>query len=167
MNKRTLPERQPITDQISAIVTRIDDCALLSGACLESGEVIAHGELTLRYGITFLGKPQVSIVPDLVVADYGELLVGERMWQFLMNKAHLYPRADAFGLNRDGSEEMVALKQLDFDYPYDVFVYLQDGDRKPLARLSALIDSDPTPYPHRLLTQLPRFESGDAWRAHG
>ena len=167
MTKRTLPERQPISDQISAFVTRFEDCALLSRACLEAGEVLAQGELMLRYGITYLGKPQLSIVPDLVVADYGELLAGESMWQFLMSSAHRYPRADAFGLNWDGGEEMVALKQLDFDYPYDVFVYRQDRDRKPLTRLSALIASDQSPFPHRLLAQLPRFDSLDAWRAHG
>ncbi|MYD11395.1 MAG: hypothetical protein F4X02_15295 [Chloroflexi bacterium] len=167
MAKRTLPERKPISDRLSALVTRLDDKALLSPASLGAGEVLARGDLILRYGVTFLGKPQLSIVPDLVVADYGELLVGEAMWQFLMKSAHRYPRADAFGLNRDGGEEMVALKQLDFDYPYDVFVYRQARDRKPLAKLSALIASKKAQYPHRLLAHLPRFDSVDAWRAHG
>ena len=167
MTDQPMPERQPISDRISAFVTRLDNASLLSPAELEAGEVLAQGDLTLRYGITYLGKPQLSIVPDLVVADYGEILVGEAMWQFLMNSAHRYPRADACGLDRHGGEEMVALKQLDFDYPFDVFVYDRDSSRKPLARLSALVASDQTLFPQRLLAHLPRFDSVDAWCAHG
>lgn len=167
MTANSPPERQPISDQISAVVTRLDGCWLLSNSELGRGETLAQGGLTLRYGITYLGKPQLSIVPDLVVADYGEFLVGEAMWQFLMGSAHRYPRADACGLDRDGNEEMVVLKQLDFDYPYDVFVYRNESDQRPLARLSALIASDITHFPPRLLLHLPHFDSLDAWRAHG
>lgn len=166
MSDKSLPERLPISDRVSAVVTRIDGRSLLSSASLDAGDELAQGVLIIRYGITYLGKPQLSIVPDLVVADYGEMLVGESMWQFLMQRAHLYPRADACGLDRDGQEEMVTLKQLDFDYPYDVFVYRKDSDRKPLTRLSALIASDPARFPQRLLAHLPRFASVDAWRAH-
>jgi len=167
MTKKKLPERQPISEKVSAIATRIDEGVLLSRLRLEAGEILAQGDLTLRFGITYLGKPQLSIVPDLVVADYGELLAGEAMWEFLMKSAHLYPRADACGFNQDGDEDMVLLKQLDFDHPYDVFVYLRASDRKPLARLSALIASDRAHLPGRLLAHLPRFDSLDAWRAHG
>ncbi len=167
MSDKSLPERQPISDRVSAFVTRLDGQALLSPNRLDAGDIQAQGDLRLRYGVTYLGKPQFSIVPDLVVADYGEMLVGEAMWQFLMTRAHLYPRADACGLARDGRDEMVALKQLDFDYPFDAFVYREDSDRKPFARLSALIASERTPFPQRLLAQLPRFESVSAWRAHG
>ncbi len=167
MTEQSNPDRQPISECVSAVATRLDGNSLLSPSSLGSGEVLAQGDLTLRYGITYLGKPQFSIVPDLVVADYGEMLVGETMWQFLMQSAHLYPRADACGWDRDGKEAMVLLKQLDFDYPYDVFVYREGSDRKPLARLSALIASELTHYPQRLLFHLPHFESVDAWRAHG
>ena len=167
MTGQSMPERQPIAEQISGLVTRIGDSSLLSPRKLAAGEVLAEGDLTLRYGITYLGKPHLSIVPDLVVADYGEMLVGETMWQFLMKNAHLYPRADACGLSKDGNEEMVALKQLDFDYPCDVFVYRKDTDRKPLARLSALIASDPTLFPQRMLAHLPCIDSLRAWHAQG
>jgi len=167
MTKQKMPERQPISERVAAIVMRVDERALLSHKRLEVGEIMAQGDLTLRFGITYLGKPQLSIVPDLVVADYGEMLVGEAMWEFLMKSAHLYPRADACGFSQDGNEDMVLLKQLDFDHPYDVFVYLKDIDRKPLARLSALIASDRRHFPGRLLAHLPSFDSLDAWRAHG
>ena len=167
MSDKSLPERLPISDRVSAFVTRVDGGALLSSADLAAGDELAQGEFIIRYGITYLGKPQLSIVPDLVVADYGELLVGEAMWQFLMQRAHLYPRADACGLDRKGREEMVTLKQLDFDYPYDVFVYRTENELKPFVRLSALIASDPALFPQRLLAHLPRFDNLTSRRAHG
>ena len=167
MTNQAMPERLPISEHVSAAVSRIAGSSLLSPDALAAGDLLAEGALCVRYGITYLGKPQLSIVPDLVVADYGEMLVGEVMWQFLMQSAHRYPRADACGLNVHGAEEMVVLKQLDFDYPYDVFVYRKDSDRAPLTRLTALIAPDRTLFPQRLLAHLPCFESLDAWRAHG
>ena len=167
MTPQLTPERQPISDQVSGVVTRIDGDSLLSLHALASGDKLAQGDVFARYGITFLGKPHLSLAPDLVVADYGEMLVGEAMWQFLMQSAHLYPRADVCGLDKDGKEEMVALKQLDLDHPYDVFVYRSDQDRRPLARLSGLIARDRSRFPQRLLAHLPCFDSLEAWRARG
>ena len=166
MKRKSEVQRQPISDQASGMVVEVDGHALLSAAELTVGEVIARGELILRYGITYLGKPHLSIVPNLVVADYGELLNGEEAWAFLMTSAHLYPRADVCGLLNDGSDEMVALKQLDFDYPFDVFAYQHSHDDLPLAKLSALIADDPVSYPQRLLKHLPRFENLSVWRRH-
>lgn len=140
--------------------------ALLSSRKLPAGEEIAQGDLIVRYGITYLGKPLFSIVPDLVVADYGELLYGEAAWQFLMDRGHLYPRADVCGRRNDGQEDMVPVKQLDFDYPYDVFVYGEVSESQPLAKLSALIAADRAKFPKRLTEQLPIFASLDHWRAN-
>ena len=164
MKRKSEIQRQPISDQAAGIVTEVEGHALLSAAELTVGEVIARGELILRYGITYLGKPHLSIVPHLVVADYGELLNGEEAWAFLMTSAHLYPRADVCGFLNDGGDEMVALKQLDFDYPFDVFVYQHSHDDLPLAKLSALVAADPASFPDRLLNHLPRFDSLNAWR---
>ncbi|MCY4061352.1 MAG: hypothetical protein OXG53_03175 [Chloroflexi bacterium] len=164
MKRKSEVQRQPIAERVSGIVTELDGHALLSPAQLSAGNVIARGELILRYGITFMGKPHLSIVPYLVVADYGELLHGEEAWDFLMTSAHLYPRADVCGFLNDGRDEMVALKQLDFDYPFDVFVYREIQDDRPLTALSALIADAAPSYPDRLLQRLPRFDSLSAWR---
>lgn len=166
MKRKLAIPGEPVTERLAGVATMLDGQALLSRRALAEGEAIASGELFLRYGITFLGKPHLSIVPYLVVADYGELLNGEAAWDFLMTSAHLYPRADICGCLNDGGEDMAALKQLDFDYPYDVFVYGQAQDRRPLAKLSALIEADPAAFPTRLLEQLPRFDSLSAWRQH-
>ena len=163
--KRKLEVQQlPISERVAGVATVVDGQALLSPAELPGGAAIARGELLVRYGITFMGKPHLSIVPHLVVADYGALLNGEEAWAFLMKKAHLYPRADVCGFLNDGKDDMVALKQLDFDYPFDVFVYRQPQDELPLAKLSALIAADPALYPERLRQYLPRYASLNAWR---
>ncbi|MDE2854336.1 MAG: hypothetical protein OXN88_09215 [Chloroflexota bacterium] len=164
MKRKTLVQPQPIAEQVVGVVTEIGDQTLLSSAELAEGRAIARGDLTLRYGITYLGKPQFSIVPRLVVADYGELLNGEAAWDFLMTKAHLYPRADVCGFRSDGIEDMPALKQLDFEYPYAVFVYRQVQDDLPLARLAALIDDGFGAVPERLRRHLPQFDNLHAWR---
>lgn len=164
MKRKSALQRQPIVDQVTGVVTELDGQALLSSAELADGAVIARGELAIRYGITYFGKPHVSIVPDLVVADYGELLKGEAAWEFLMTSAHLYPRADVCGLRNDGVDDMVAVKQLDFDYPYDIFVYRRLEDEQPFAALAALVDADSASYPERLLSRLPRFDSVSSWR---
>ena len=167
MPEQLEPHRKPINDCVAGVVTRVGDSALLSSRKLPAGDEMAQGDLVARYGITYLGKPQFSIVPDLVVADYGELLHGEAAWCFLMEKGHLYPRADVCGRRNDGQEDMLVLKQLDFDYPYDVFIYREAADRAPLARLSALIAADRAKFPARLVRHLPVFASLDLWRAHG
>ena len=166
MSEQISSQGLPIADRVRAVATRLDEDALLSISALGEGDLIAQGELILRYGITYLGKPHLSIVPELVVADYGELLNGEDAWDFLMKSGHLYPRADVCGWRNDGADDIVALKLLDFDYPYDVFAYHQVEARRPCAKLTALIAPDPSAMPERLLDHLPRYASIADWRAN-
>ena len=164
MRKRSAPPREPISDQVTGVLTRVDGSILLSAADLQAGKSLHRGGVILRYGITYLGKPYRSIVPDLVVADYGELLTGEAAWSFLMESGHLYPRADIIGIRNDGEEDMLALKLLDFDYPYDVFAYRSLEERQPFVKVTAAIVSDQTLFPPRLLRHLPHFLSLRDWR---
>ena len=165
-NSAMLP-RQPISDVIEGVVTRLGDDCLLSSAMLTRGEFAAAGELVIRYGIPYLAKPY-SIVPDLVVLDYGDMLAGEAAWEFLLKQSHLHPRADVLGHRDDGSDQMLTVKQLDFGIPFDVFVYHQAADRKPLAKLNALIASELAAFPKRLLDYLPAFATVADWQArHG
>ena len=161
------PARLPISDAIEGVVTRLGDGCLLSSAMLTRGEFVAAGELVIRYGIPYLAKP-CSIVPDLVVLDYGDMLTGEAAWEFLVKQSHLHPRADVLGHQDEGRDQMLTVKQLDFAIPFDVFVYHQAADRKPLAKLNALIASQPTAFPKRLLDYLPTFAAVADWQArHG
>ena len=86
MKRKLEVQHLPISERVAGVVTELDGQALLSPAELPEGKLIARGELAVRYGITFLGKPHLSIVPHLVVADYGELLNGEEAWAFLMTR---------------------------------------------------------------------------------
>ena len=127
--------------------------------------MIAEGDFVIRYGITYLGKPQYSIVPDLVVVDYGDMLVGEEAWDFLTNQSNLYPRSDVLGYRNDGRDEMLVVKQLDLAIPFDVLTYKTASDRTPLAKLTALIAQESDAYPARLLKYLPRYDTLADWRA--
>ncbi len=167
MPANPIPQREPINELVSGSVSLLGGSFLLSSSVLPQAEVILHGEIALRYGIPYLFKPQWSIVPDLVVLDYGETMSGELAWDFLMKNSHLYPRSDVLGYRNDGVDEMVTLKQLDFDSPYDVFVFLAPGDQQPVARLSALIGSANNGFPERLLRQLPCYASLDDWQSRG
>ncbi len=158
-----LPQREAISDLLSGTVSRFGRSFFLSSAAPPQAQLVLQGEITLRYAIPYLFKPEWSIVPDLVVLDYGETMTGELAWDFLMKSSHLFPRSDLLGYRNDGVDEMVPLKQLDFDSPYDVFAYRMPGDQKPAAKLSALIASESSAFPERLLRHLPRFPSLEDW----
>ena len=167
MPSPAIPPRQPVSDVIEGVVTRLDGDCLLSSAMLTRGQLVAAGELVIRCAVPYLGKPY-SIVPDLVVLDYGDMLTGEPAWEFLLQQSHLHPRADVLGHRDDGSDQMLTVKQLDFAIPFDVFAYHQPSDRKPFARLNALIASERAAFPPRLLEYLPAFDSLADWQArHG
>ncbi|MXX84068.1 MAG: hypothetical protein F4Y70_11500 [Chloroflexi bacterium] len=160
-------QRLPISDSAHGWLTRLDERWLLADHALAGGWMAAQGELLLRYGIRILGKPHLAIVPDLVVADRGEMLVGEAAWQFIMERGHLFPRADVCGRMADGADEMLFLKQLDLALPVAVYAYADVEDVKALARLDAIIAQDATTFPARLLARLPRYRCLANWRAHG
>lgn len=162
-----IPQREPVNELVTGTVSRFDRSFFLSTRLLPQADLIVQGEIVLRYGIPYLYKPQWSIVPDLVVLDYGDTMTGELAWDFLMTSSHLYPRSDVLGYRNDGADEMVPLKQLDFDSPYDVFVYRALLDREPVARLSALVESEGDAFPERLLRHLPRFPDLDDWLSRG
>lgn len=157
------PQREPINELLSGTVSCFDGSYFLSSSVLPQAEIMIQGEIALRYGIPYLFNPQWTIVPDLVVLDYGDTLTGEAAWDFLMTSSHLYPRSDVLGFRNDGADEMVPLKQLDFDSPYSVFAYHGPEERQPVARLSALIGSDEGGFPGRLLQHLTCYASLDDW----
>ena len=68
----------------------------------------------MRFGIPYLGKSHLSIVPDLLVLDYGEMLVGDIAWEFLMKSSHLFPRSDVLGYRNDGADEMAGVQATGF-----------------------------------------------------
>lgn len=165
MPKQSIPKRMPISDAFSGMISQFDNTYILSTERVPEAPFIAEGDFIIRYGITYLGKPQYSIVPDLVVVDYGDMLVGEDAWAFLINQSNLYPRSDVLGYRNDGVDEMLVIKQLDLAVPFDVLVFNNEDDHEPIANVSALIAPKTDTYSERLLKHLNRFDSLDDWQA--
>jgi len=164
MPEQQIPDREPIGDTFTGVISQFDNFNILSPQPIEDAVQVAQGDFVIRYGIPYLGKPQYSIVPDLVVVDYGEMLVGEDAWQFLTERSNLYPRADVLGYRNDGKDEMLVVKALDFAIPFDVLAYANEDDNEPLGKLSVLIAPN-ADTPERLIKYLPRYDTLADWQA--
>ncbi|MFN8528214.1 MAG: hypothetical protein U0670_06360 [Anaerolineae bacterium] len=169
MAKPVIPEREPLGDVVSG--TAVSDARtgthalLIPEAVPENSTILASGALTVRYGIRYLGKPHLSIVPGLVAVDYGTFLTGEAAWDFLLNRSNLYPRAEIFGYRNDGLDEMQYVKLLDIVLPIDVLVYASPQATRPAARPAAIIAPDEVELPRRVTDTLPRFSTWAKWQA--
>jgi|SRR5690606_362569 len=161
-----IPDRQPIADRFSGALLHINDAHLLARTPLAGTQTITAGELVVRYGVQYLGKPHLSIVPGLLALDYGEILTGEEAWEFLLHHSNLHPRADVIGYRNDGVDDMIVVKFLDLAAPVQVLVYADASATQPLARVRALIAEDTEAVPPRLLDYLPRYESLEAWQQY-
>ena len=163
MRAPRIPDRNPIGDIFEGVVLGVGDYAVLAHAPIADYAILHHGKMIIRYGITFLGKPQYSIVPAILALDYGEFKTGEDAWEFIFKSSNLYPRADIVGYKNDGSDEMAVLKALDLEFPLHVLVYADDEANKPLARVRAFIgDSVENSIP-RILQHLPQYPTIEQW----
>jgi hypothetical protein len=161
---RTIPERMPIGDTADGFLLRLPGHTLFCTEHHPDAEVIASGSFTVRYGLRFLGKLYQSIVPGLVVMDYGDILTGEKAWHFLLKRSNLHPRAEVVGYRNDGSDDMCFLRVLDMAVPPEVLIYANASDIKPLAKPTALIAAHPGTLPERLTTYLPTYTSIADWQ---
>lgn len=165
MAKQPIPARAPVGDAFAGVVLAVGLARLLALAPADGASVVVSGALTVRYGIRFLGKPQLSIVPGLVALDYGDMLVGDEAWDFVTRRSNRYPRAEVFGFRNDGVDEMKYVKLLDLALPVEVLVYADAQATKPVAAPSAVIALPTAALPPRVLDYLPRFDTLAAWRA--
>lgn len=161
-----IPERRPVSDAFTGFVLQVGQTQALAFTTLPAGEVIASGQFIVRYGARFLGKLHVSIVPGLIVLDYGEMLTGEEAWEFLMKHSNLYPRSEVAGYRNDGEDDIVFIKQLDLSVPPQVLVYADEITTQPLAHPQAIIAADPTGLPERLMEYLPHYSTLQEWQVN-
>ena len=164
MPEQAIPDRQPIADVIHGVIVRLGDTDLLASHPLETTETIAEGIFVIRYGIHFLGKPHIAIIPDMVVLDYGEMISGEDVWDFLVNDSNVHPRADVLGYRHDGHDEMLMVRDLDFGIPFAVYAYARADDTSPITELKAFISSQVDAVPERLLKYLPHYATLADWQ---
>jgi hypothetical protein len=163
---KPIPEREPLADSFTGVVTEVNSTQLLALQAVEGTQTTHTGIFTIRYGLRFLGKPHLSIVPGLVALDYGEMLVGDAAWDFITRRSNLYPRAEVFGYRSDGRDEMMYVKNLDLALPVEVLVYADASTTTPIARPAARIapsEADALLAP-RLLQYLPRYDTIVAWQ---
>jgi hypothetical protein len=164
MNAPKIPPRNPIADEFEGVLLQVVDKYLLSHAPLENTAVVHEGKFVVRYGVAYLGKPHISIVPALLALDYGEFLTGENAWHFLMHKSNLHPRADVVGYRNDGEDDMVVVKSLDLMHPLHILVYVDEDGKKPLAQVAAVIATAPEKLAERLKQYAAVYASIEAWR---
>ncbi len=172
-----IPERTPVGDVFTGVVLhherplqeRDADAAtahtLLALTALPDTTPMLEGDIIVRYGVRYLGKPHVSIVPGLLALDYGDMLTGHEAFDFIFRRGDRHPRADVLGYRSDGSDEMITLKWLDLALTPEVLVYRDAADTLPFARPEALIAPADAHLPERLRLYLPTFDSFAAWTA--
>lgn len=164
MSAPKIPPRHPIGDSFEGVVLEIDNVALLANVSHDEAAGVHTGLMLVRYGVVFLGRPQLSIVPGLLALDYGEFLTGENAWHFLLHRSNLYPRADVVGYRNDGEDDMVVVKALDLVRPLHILVYENEDATTPLAQVEAVIAPDTTLLPQRLRKYATVHPSVEAWR---
>lgn len=161
-----IPPRNPIGDVCEGVILNVDGKPLFAVTDQPKGEVRARGTFVLRYGIRYLGKPHLSIVPGLIALDYGDMLTGEDAWEFIFHRSNLYPRADVIGYRNDGADEMIPVKFLDLMDTIQLIVYADDTATQPLAQPVAVIAEPDQPLPERLRAHIPIFATIAAWQGH-
>lgn len=130
-----------------------------------AGQVLATGTFIVRYGLRFLGKLHVSIVPGLIVLDRGEIMTGEEAWDFLLKHSNLFPRSEVIGYKNDGTDDMAQIRALDMAVLPEVLAFVDAQATKPIAKPTALIAPDTNGLSERLLSYLPRYASLVDWQA--
>ncbi|MGB1285269.1 MAG: hypothetical protein ACPG7F_01950 [Aggregatilineales bacterium] len=160
------PERQPVGDPFTGVISQMGDYILLSPEPLPDARTLFTGQFMVRYAIVYLERPYLSIVPELVALDYGDMLNGNEAWQFLLHNSNLHPRADVIGYRNDGEDEMIVLKKLDMARPPRVLVYGSPVATLPIVEASALICADTTSIPQRMRKHLPIYPSLNIWHTN-
>jgi hypothetical protein len=164
---KTIPERASLGDAFVGAALKLDSGqhALAHAVDVSDVEVVASGTFVVRYGIPFLGKPHIPIVPGLLVLDYGDIFTGEAAWDFLYKRSNLYPRAEVFGYRSDGRDDMIIVRSLDLALPVEVLVYPNDTATMPIAHPKAIIAASDADLAPRILKYLPRFKTVANWKA--
>lgn len=158
-----VPPQSPVGDTFNGVILKYATAYFLSPEPILQTEVIASGQWTVRYGLRYAEKPHVSIVPGLVAVDYGEMMTGDTMWDFITNRSNIYPRADVLGYRNDGESDMVVLKKLDLGLSYHVLVYADDTATTPQASINAIIHPNPQQLSVRLQNYVPHFHTLSDW----
>lgn len=160
-----IPTPQPIADSFAGTLVTAAGHSALAAAPVVEADTCQTDTYIVRYGLRLAGKLHLSIVPGLVVLDYGDILTGEDAWDFLLHRSNLHPRAEVIGLRADGAEDMALLRTLDMGVPPAVLLYRTMSDKAALAQPSGLLGEAPTDIAPRLREYLPAYPTLADWLA--
>jgi hypothetical protein len=158
-----IPPRNPVGDAFDGVLLRYATATLLATEPQDGADLVAQGGFTVRYGVRYEEKPALALVPGLLALDYGEMLTGDPMWDFMRTTHNRYPRADVLGYRSDGEDTMTVLKKLDFALPLAVLVYESVDATVPVGMADGLIAPDGVDLPARLTEALPPYPTLTAW----
>lgn len=135
-------ERIPeyFAEQVIGTIWRREETAGLTIAPLSPPagvDILLEGEIVLRYGIAMLYTPH-ALVPGLFETERGAMMVGREAWDYIWQKFQLYPRAEVMGVQDDGQEVTVLMRELDFGEPPQVLAYRDEVAARAAATLQQL-----------------------------
>lgn len=159
-----IPPLNPVGDTFSGVVLQYASATLLATQAIAETTALTQGTFTVRYAVRYLEKPHLAVVPGLVALDYGDMLTGERMWEFVLNRSNAYPRADVLGWRNDGAQEMVVLKKLDLAQRFQTLLYPDDTTSTPLFAVDAFIGTDLNALAARTQAYLPHYPTLEDWK---
>lgn len=160
MSRSTIPARDPYGEIFSGVVIRHAGRILLTPGPAPDDEVLARS-VVIRYGVRYLEKHFLSLVPGLIALERGELFTGEDALDFVVKRSNLYPRTEVYGYRSDGADEMKTVKWLDVAEPLMVLAYANAAATSPVAEIDGLAGPEGA-FSARMLTALPRYDSLDA-----
>jgi hypothetical protein len=83
---------------------------------------IPPAELFTRYALVKYGS-EAPLFPAFVLDDWGNELIGAKLYTWLRQQGHLYPRSEIFGYDLDGRETQCFVKEIELHEPYYCYVY--------------------------------------------
>jgi hypothetical protein len=160
VSRSAIPARAPYGEVFPGAVVRHHGRIILTANPAPERDVLARG-VVIRYGVRYLEKHFLSVVPGLIALERGELFTGEDALDFLVKRSNLYPRTEVYGYRSDGADEMKTVKWLDVAEPLMVLAYANDAATSPVAEVDGLSGPEDV-FTARMLAALPRYESLDA-----
>lgn len=161
-----IPPRNPVGDLFNGVILEYSSATCMALSPLDETHIKAKGDFVVRYGIRYIERPHLSIVPGLLAVDYGDIYTGEEMWNFILNRSNAYPRAEIFGYQNDGEDTMIVVKKLDLAQPIQVLVFPDENSNVPIAMPQALIALETNAIAQRITQYLPTFATLEDWISH-
>ncbi|MBK9123897.1 MAG: hypothetical protein IPM16_12385 [Chloroflexi bacterium] len=147
------------TGRLPGAVIRHGGRFLLLAAPSPDGEALARS-VVIRYGVRYLEKHFLSLVPGLIALERGEMFTGRRA-RFRRQTQQRIPAPRSTATSSDGADEMKTVKWLDVAEPLMVLAYASATDASPVAVIDVLVGPEGA-FSARMLAALPRYDSLDA-----